>query len=62
MAWRSMLKFKQGLYAYKSPWRGALPWLRERLDEAPSEKVRLAIEEMVSPDSLRGLWRSSIAR
>jgi excinuclease ABC subunit A len=43
------LKFKQGLYAYKSPWRGALPWLRERLDEAPSEKVRLAIEEMVSP-------------
>src|SRR5262249_274887 len=45
----TQLKFKQGLYAYKSPWRGALPWLRERLDEAPSEKVRLAIEEMVSP-------------
>jgi excinuclease ABC subunit A len=43
------LKFKQGLYAYKSVWRGALPWLRERLDEAPSEKVRIAIEEMVSP-------------
>src|SRR6185295_19290411 len=43
------LKFKQGLYSYKSPWRGAVPWLRERLDEAPSEKVRLAIEEMVSP-------------
>jgi excinuclease ABC subunit A len=43
------LKFKQGLYSYKSPWRGALPWLRERLNEAPSEKVRLAIEEMVSP-------------
>ncbi|HEX3144691.1 MAG TPA: excinuclease ABC subunit UvrA, partial [Pyrinomonadaceae bacterium] len=31
------------------PWRGALPWLRERLDDAPSEKVRAAIEEMVSP-------------
>jgi excinuclease ABC subunit A len=43
------LKFKQGVYSYKSPWRGALPWLRERLNEAPSEKVRLAIEEMVSP-------------
>ncbi len=43
------LKFRQGLYSYKSPWRGALPWLRERLDEAPSEKVRVAIEEMVSP-------------
>src|SRR5262245_25816777 len=45
----TQLKFKQGLYSYKSPWRGALPWLRERLDEAPSEKIRLAIEEMVSP-------------
>ena len=45
----TQLKFKQGLYAYKSPWRGALPWLRERLDEAPTEKVRVAIEAMVSP-------------
>jgi excinuclease ABC subunit A len=45
----AQLKFKQGIYAYKSPWRGALAWLRERLNEAPSEKVRLAIEEMVSP-------------
>ncbi len=43
------LKFRQGLYSYKSPWKGALPWLRERLDDAPSEKVRAAIEEMVSP-------------
>jgi len=45
----AQLKFRQGLYSYKSPWRGALPWLRERLDDAPSEKVRLRIEEMVSP-------------
>lgn len=45
----AQLKFRQGLYSYKSPWRGALPWLRERLDEAPSEKVRVAIEELVSP-------------
>src|SRR5712692_2111708 len=43
------IKFRQGLYSYKSAWRGALPWLRERLDNAPSEKVRLALEEMVSP-------------
>jgi excinuclease ABC subunit A len=43
------LKFRQGLYSYKGPWRGALPWLRERLDDAPSEKVRAALEEMVSP-------------
>jgi excinuclease ABC subunit A len=45
----AQLKFRQGLYSYKGPWRGALPWLRERLDDAPSEKVRLAIDEMVSP-------------
>jgi excinuclease ABC subunit A len=45
----AQLKFRQGLYSYKSPWHGALPWLRERLDDAPSEKVRLTIEEMVSP-------------
>jgi len=45
----SRLKFRQGLYSYKSHWKGALPWLRERLDDAPSEKVRGAIEEMVSP-------------
>src|SRR5438270_4511389 len=45
----AQLKFRQGLYSYKSPWRGALPWLRARLDDAPSEKVRAAIEEMVSP-------------
>ncbi|HXT63251.1 MAG TPA: excinuclease ABC subunit UvrA, partial [Pyrinomonadaceae bacterium] len=43
------IKFRQGLYAYKGPWKGALPWLRERLAEPPSEKVRLALEEMVSP-------------
>jgi excinuclease ABC subunit A len=45
----AQLKFRQGLYSYKGPWRGALPWLRERLDDAPSEKIRVTIEEMVSP-------------
>src|SRR5258708_7865386 len=40
----AQLKFRQGLYSYKSPWRGALPWMRGRLDDAPSEKVRAAIE------------------
>src|SRR5947207_10097391 len=43
------LKFRQGLYTYKSYWKGALPWLRERLDNPPSEKIRVALEEMVSP-------------
>jgi excinuclease ABC subunit A len=43
------LKFTQGLYSYESPWKGALRWLRDRLNEAPSEGVRIALEELVSP-------------
>ncbi|MCA1579758.1 MAG: excinuclease ABC subunit UvrA [Acidobacteria bacterium] len=43
------LHFQQGLYGYQSEWKGALNWLRERLNEAPSERVRIAIEELVSP-------------
>ncbi len=43
------LTFRQGLYSYKGPWKGALSWLRERLNEAPTEKVREALEDLVSP-------------
>jgi len=43
------LKFRQGLYSYKSYWGGALPLLRERMDNPPSEKVRIALTEMVRP-------------
>jgi excinuclease ABC subunit A len=43
------LAFRQGLYSYQSPWKGALRWLRDRLNEPPSEKVRIALEELVSP-------------
>jgi len=43
------IKFTQGLYSYESQWKGALRWLRDRLTEAPSESVRLAWEELVSP-------------
>jgi len=43
------LTFNQGLYSYLSQWAGALDWLRERLEDAPSEKIRLALEELVSP-------------
>jgi len=45
----TQLNFKQGAYSYSSPWKGALRWLQERLNDAPSERVRLAIEELVSP-------------
>ena len=43
------LTFNQGLYSYQNEWKGALPWLKERLNEAPSEKIRIALEELVSP-------------
>jgi excinuclease ABC subunit A len=45
------LKFTQGLYTYESQWKGAMRWLRERINEAPSESVRTALEELVSPIS-----------
>jgi excinuclease ABC subunit A len=45
----SVLTFRQGAYTYQSEWKGAVRWLRERMNEAPSEKVRLALEELVSP-------------
>jgi len=45
----SKLTFTQGLYSYQNDWKGALEWLRERLNEAPSERVRVAIDELVSP-------------
>jgi excinuclease ABC subunit A len=43
------LTFTQGLYTYQNDWKGTLKWLRERLNEAPSERVRVAIDELVSP-------------
>ncbi|HEV7903991.1 MAG TPA: excinuclease ABC subunit UvrA, partial [Pyrinomonadaceae bacterium] len=43
------LTFRQGLYTYQSDWKGAIRHLRERMNDAPSEKVREALEELVSP-------------
>ncbi|MBA2338856.1 MAG: excinuclease ABC subunit UvrA [Pyrinomonadaceae bacterium] len=42
------ITFRQGQYTYKGDWRGAVRWLTERMSDAPSEKVRLALEELVS--------------
>jgi excinuclease ABC subunit A len=47
------LTFTQGLYTYQNDWKGALNWLRERLHEAPSDKIRLTLEELVSPTVCR---------
>jgi excinuclease ABC subunit A len=43
------IPFRQGSYSYQSDWKGAVRWLRERMNDAPSEKVRTALEELVSP-------------
>ncbi len=43
------ITFRQGLYTYQSDWKGAVRWLSERMHDAPSEKVREALEELVSP-------------
>jgi len=43
------ITFRQGQYTYLSDWKGAVRWLSERMNSAPSEKVRLALEELVSP-------------
>jgi excinuclease ABC subunit A len=43
------ITFRQGQYSYESDWLGAIRHLRDRMANAPSEKVRLALEELVSP-------------
>ncbi len=43
------LTFKQGGLNYESEWKGAVRFLRERLVNAPSERVRNGLEELVSP-------------
>ncbi|MGH9942478.1 MAG: excinuclease ABC subunit UvrA, partial [Pyrinomonadaceae bacterium] len=43
------ITFRQGQYTYQSDWKGAVRFLRERMNDAPSEKVREALEELVSP-------------
>jgi excinuclease ABC subunit A len=43
------LTFKQGGYKYESDWKGALRAMRDRMENPPSERVRVALEELVSP-------------
>jgi excinuclease ABC subunit A len=43
------ITFRQGLYKYESDWKGAVRWLSERMHNAPNERVREALEELVSP-------------
>jgi excinuclease ABC subunit A len=43
------LTFRQGAYKYESDWKGALRAMRDRMENPPTERVRLALEELVSP-------------
>jgi excinuclease ABC subunit A len=43
------MTFRHGLYKYESDWKGAVRYLSERMHDAPSERVREALEDLVSP-------------
>jgi excinuclease ABC subunit A len=43
------LTFRQGSYRYEGDWKGALRAMRERMENPPTEKVRAALEELISP-------------
>jgi excinuclease ABC subunit A len=43
------LRFKYGAYSYTNEWRGLNAYLKQRRDEARSEKVIEGIEELMSP-------------
>ncbi len=58
---KKRLTFQQGTYKYESDWKGALRAMRERMETPPSEKVREALEELVSPDAVSGLQRKTLA-
>ena len=45
------IKYLWGEKHYDIEWKGAVRFLRERLHSAPSEKIRLALNELISPIS-----------
>ncbi len=43
------MTFRQGTYRYESDWKGALRVMRDRMENPPSEKTKLALEELIAP-------------
>jgi excinuclease ABC subunit A len=43
------ITFRQGLYKYENEWKGAVRHLSERMHNAPNERIRESLEELVSP-------------
>jgi excinuclease ABC subunit A len=46
---KGRFEFTEGKYKYESEWKGAIRFLHDRLQNAPSTKVREALEDLVSP-------------
>ena len=43
------LTFRHGDYKFERDWRGAILAMRERIENPPSEKIKLALEELIAP-------------
>ncbi|MBK6723828.1 MAG: excinuclease ABC subunit UvrA [Acidobacteria bacterium] len=43
------ITFRHGDYKFEREWRGALRAMRERIENPPSEKIKLALEELIAP-------------
>ncbi|MFN0138942.1 MAG: excinuclease ABC subunit UvrA [Pyrinomonadaceae bacterium] len=43
------LTFRHGDYKFERDWRGALRAMRERIENPPSEKIKVALEELIAP-------------
>jgi len=46
---RQPITIRQGNYTYSTDWRGALSVMKERLEQPPSERIREALKDLVSP-------------
>jgi excinuclease ABC subunit A len=42
------LTFRHGSYKYESDWKGALRAVRERMENPPTQRIRLALEELIA--------------
>ncbi|MFM9903724.1 MAG: excinuclease ABC subunit UvrA [Pyrinomonadaceae bacterium] len=43
------ITFRHGDYKFERDWMGALRAMRERIENPPSEKIRVALEELIAP-------------
>ncbi len=43
------MTFRHGDYKFERDWRGAMRAMRERIENPPSEKIKAALEDLISP-------------